>query len=171
MRLHKKYGVAPTMLTCFFCGKEKGEIALLGSAWKGSTEPPMKMCMDHNPCDECAGYMKQGIILIAVKDPKREHFCDQCRKKWTAVVRYAEPGEITNIAGEKTEYCPQCGKAAFSSGPQISEDKRDPHRTGRWVVIKEEAFARIVGEDHPAIEARFCFIEDHVWDEIGLPKE
>lgn len=66
MKLHKKYGVNPTLPVCFICGKEKGEIVLLGNSIK--EEAPMKMCLDKEPCNQCKEYMKQGIILVGVKD-------------------------------------------------------------------------------------------------------
>lgn len=28
----------------------------------------MHMCIDRSPCDKCKGYIKQGVILISVKD-------------------------------------------------------------------------------------------------------
>lgn len=66
IRLHKEHGVNPTIPTCFFCGKPKNEIALLGSAYKG--EAPMNMCLDKEPCDECRQYMEMGVILVSVRD-------------------------------------------------------------------------------------------------------
>lgn len=67
LRLHRKYGVNPTIPTCFFCGKEKNEILLLGAAYKG--EAPMHIgVVDHRPCEECERWMKQGVILVSVKD-------------------------------------------------------------------------------------------------------
>jgi hypothetical protein len=66
LRLHKKYGVNPTIPTCFLCGKDKNEIILLGAAYK--EEAPMHMVFDKEPCDKCKEYMKQGIILISVRD-------------------------------------------------------------------------------------------------------
>lgn len=66
MRLHKKYGLNPTMTTCFFCGEEKGEIALLGAKCK--EEAPMHMCIDRVPCEKCKGYMEEGVIFISVRD-------------------------------------------------------------------------------------------------------
>ena len=66
IRLHKEHGLNPTMPTCFYCGEEKGEIALLGAAYKG--EAPMKMCMDKVPCQKCQDTMEQGLMLIEVRD-------------------------------------------------------------------------------------------------------
>jgi len=31
IRLHKEYGLNPTIIECIICGKEKNEIALLGA--------------------------------------------------------------------------------------------------------------------------------------------
>ena len=69
IRLHKEFGVNPTIPTCFVCGKEKNEIALLGAAYK--ERAPMHMCLDQIPCDKCKKHMKQGIILISVKDGEK----------------------------------------------------------------------------------------------------
>ena len=66
IRLHSKHGLNPTVTQCFFCGKDKNEIALLGSSYHG--EAPHHMCIDKEPCDECKSYMAQGVMLISVKD-------------------------------------------------------------------------------------------------------
>ena len=66
MRLHKKYGLNPTITQCFFCGKDKNEIVLLGTAYKN--QAPMHMIIDKEPCEECKKYMKMGIMLVSVKD-------------------------------------------------------------------------------------------------------
>lgn len=65
-RLHKEFGLNPTIPICFFCGKEKNMIALLGSSIK--EEAQKNMCIDKEPCDECKSYMEQGILIIEVKD-------------------------------------------------------------------------------------------------------
>ena len=66
IRLHREHCLNPTILQCFFCGKDKNEIALLGAAYKGKA--PMHMCIDKTPCDECKAMMEQGVLLIRVKD-------------------------------------------------------------------------------------------------------
>ena len=55
IKLSPKYGVNPTIPCCFFCGKEKNEIALLGKVGKRDEdiEAPMHMVIDYEPCDEC----------------------------------------------------------------------------------------------------------------------
>ena len=109
MRLHTKYGVNPTIPICFVCGKEKNELVLLGASYK--EEAPMKMCLNREPCEECKGLARKGVVLISVKDK--------------------ETGD-------------------------------NPFRTGKIIVIKDEAFERIFG----TIKSRFCFIEDSVLNKI-----
>jgi hypothetical protein len=67
IRLHPKYGINPTIPTCFFCGEQKNEIILMGAAYKG--EAPMSIgCVDREPCDKCANLMEKGVMLISVQD-------------------------------------------------------------------------------------------------------
>ena len=56
--LHKEHGLNPTMPVCIYCGEDKGEIVLLGNAYKG--EAPMKMIIDNEPCDTCREKMDSG---------------------------------------------------------------------------------------------------------------
>lgn len=62
--LHPEHGVNPTVAVCFFCGKDTGEVALLGNAYKG--EAPHRMVLNYEPCATCADHMKQGVMLISV---------------------------------------------------------------------------------------------------------
>lgn len=74
IELSPKHGVNPTIPVCFWCGKDKGEIALLGRvrekdhngrAVKGSDlEAPMKMVLDYEPCDCCKEVFSRGVHLI-----------------------------------------------------------------------------------------------------------
>lgn len=62
MRLHPQHGLNPTIPVCWWCGKEKNEVVLLGAAYRG--EAPMRVIVDRNPCPTCEGHMAQGITLI-----------------------------------------------------------------------------------------------------------
>lgn len=74
IELSPKHGVNPTIPVCFWCGKDKGEIALLGRvrekdhngrAVRGSDlEAPMKMVLDYEPCDCCKEVFSRGVHLI-----------------------------------------------------------------------------------------------------------
>lgn len=70
LKLHKEFGLNPTMPICFYCGEDKGELILLGASYKG--EAPSRMSLDTSPCDTCIGYMEQGIILLSVTDNTKE---------------------------------------------------------------------------------------------------
>lgn len=73
IKLSPKHGLNPTICTCFFCGKEKNEIALVGKLNKNDDEAPHNMVIDYNPCDECKENMKKGVALIAVtKDEPKD---------------------------------------------------------------------------------------------------
>ena len=52
-----KHGVNPAIPVCFYCTKEKNEI-ILSRVW------------DNTPCEQCQIYMKQGVILIQIRDRK-----------------------------------------------------------------------------------------------------
>jgi len=71
IRLSKEYGLNPAIPRCYLCGKEKNEIILPG-VMRGKDgkdiEAPKGMVWDREPCDECKDWMKQGVILISVKD-------------------------------------------------------------------------------------------------------
>ena len=77
MKLHPKYGVNPTLTTCFICG-ETNEIILVGAHTKkleeagiarSDGEMPMQIgAINKEPCQKCKEYMKQGVILISVRD-------------------------------------------------------------------------------------------------------
>lgn len=67
--ISKKHGVNPTIPICFWCRKEKNEIALLGKL-PGDTEAPRSTWLvgDYEPCDACKKLREQGIELIEAAD-------------------------------------------------------------------------------------------------------
>lgn len=62
VKLHTNYGLNPTIPQCFWCGKDRNEVALLGASYKG--EAPMHMIIDYEPCDTCREMMSSGIAFI-----------------------------------------------------------------------------------------------------------
>jgi len=64
--LSPKHGVNPAIPRCYFCGKPKNQVILAGKLPKDA-EAPQDAIWDSDPCDECLGYMKQGVILISVR--------------------------------------------------------------------------------------------------------
>lgn len=84
IELSPKYGLNPTIPTCFWCGKDKSEVYMLGrirrkdpqtgkSIANSDEKAPMHMCMDYEPCDNCKAIMSQGITLIGVKPTDGKH--------------------------------------------------------------------------------------------------
>ena len=77
MYLHPKHGLNPTLTTCYYCN-EPADILLVGSQTKAfkaaglaNEDGEMKMnigVVDAKPCSKCEGYMKQGVILISMRD-------------------------------------------------------------------------------------------------------
>lgn len=79
--LHKKYGLNPTLSTCFYCGQETGEIALLGASYNG--EAPMHLCTSLNPCPACKEKFKDAVLLVEAKPDGRNK--PQPTGRWVAV--------------------------------------------------------------------------------------
>lgn len=125
IKLSPKYGLNPSMGVCFICGEDSGEIIISGKLGRYFEDPdieaPHRAVWHKKPCPKCKEYMKQGIILLSVKD--------------------GESGD-------------------------------SPYRTGKFVVIKEEAMERMISTKElltDVLKKRMCFIEDKVWNNLGLP--
>lgn len=52
------------LMKCYICGNDKGVV--LDRRLKNSL--PHSAVYDKEPCDKCKEYMKQGIILIGIRD-------------------------------------------------------------------------------------------------------
>lgn len=67
IRLHKEHGLNPTIPTCIICRKDKGEVVLLGAAYK--EKAPMHMLTSLEPCDKCKEkYLSVGVLLVESSD-------------------------------------------------------------------------------------------------------
>lgn len=66
IRLSKEHGLNPTVPLCFYCQQPKNEIILMGA--NGGREAPKNAVFDKVPCGTCKDYMRQGVILISVRD-------------------------------------------------------------------------------------------------------
>lgn len=72
VRLSKKYGVNPTIPVCFWCGKERNEIAFMGRIGREDREAPMHSVIDYEPCDECKKIFDAGILLVGVTEKSKD---------------------------------------------------------------------------------------------------
>lgn len=70
IKLSPKHGVNPCIPVCFFCGKERNEIVLMGRIGDGRKnedfEAPRKAILDYEPCDDCKEKFSQGVLLVEV---------------------------------------------------------------------------------------------------------
>lgn len=64
--LSPQHGVNPSLMQCYLCLKDMG-VALCGKL-PGDAEAPRHVTQQGWVCDECESFMKQGIILISVRD-------------------------------------------------------------------------------------------------------
>ena len=67
--LHPKFGVNPSLAICNWCGKETGEIAMLGA--NHGKEAPRHIVLDDEPCSKCQEAMSQGITVILMDGATR----------------------------------------------------------------------------------------------------
>lgn len=85
IRLHKQHGLNPTLCTCFYCGQETGEIALLGAAYDG--EAPMHLCTSVEPCASCKEKFKDAVLILEARPDERDKL--QPTGRWVAVKKEA----------------------------------------------------------------------------------
>ena len=67
IKISPKHGLNPTIPVCFWCGKQKNEIALMGHM-KGDIEAPKNMVLDYVPCEECQSHMAMGVAVLEASD-------------------------------------------------------------------------------------------------------
>lgn len=83
IRVSPKHGLNATIPVCFFCGKLKNEIVMLGQIKEtkkrlteyGTTskevvdndvKAPTHMVVDYNPCNDCMEKFKEGDLVVEV---------------------------------------------------------------------------------------------------------
>lgn len=66
-----KHGLNPTIPVCFFCGKPKKELVLMGKL-KGDAEAPKNLCLDYEPCDDCKALFEGNVLLMGVTTTPKE---------------------------------------------------------------------------------------------------
>lgn len=67
IKISPKHGLNPTIPVCFWCGKQKNEIALMGRM-KDDIEAPKNMVLDYVPCEECQNHMAMGVAVLEASD-------------------------------------------------------------------------------------------------------
>lgn len=130
--------------------------------------------------------MAKGSITLSEKHGVNPSLlqCFVCMKDVGLALMGRLPGDAEaprRICPDR-EPCEECkefmkqGIILISVDEERTEDRENPWRTGGWVVVKEEAFVRIFGNDEAsglveaAVKSRVCFVPDGVWDIVGLPR-
>ena len=76
LKLSPKHGLNPTISICFWCGEEKGEIALLGHIGdirRGEDiEANMHTVIDYEPCPTCLAKMRAGFTIVEATESPNE---------------------------------------------------------------------------------------------------
>ena len=67
IKISPKHGLNPTIPVCFWCGKQKNEIALMGHM-ENDIEAPKNMVLDYVPCEECQSHMAMGVAILEASD-------------------------------------------------------------------------------------------------------
>ena len=76
MRISEEHGVNPSISQCFYCGEDDkiiltgkdGEKMALDMGHEDGQMPMHCGVIDMEPCTKCRDYMKEGIIIIGMKD-------------------------------------------------------------------------------------------------------
>ena len=66
IKVSPKHGLNPTIPQCFWCGKDKNEIALFGKMDRQDSPAPRHVILDYEPCDKCKELFDKGIQVIGV---------------------------------------------------------------------------------------------------------
>ena len=70
LKLSPKYGVNPSILHCFVCGKETG-LALMGKL-RDDAEAPKDITNPNELCDDCKKALENGKFILEVEDNSDE---------------------------------------------------------------------------------------------------
>lgn len=67
IKISSKHGLNPSIPICFWCGKDKNEILLLGKIDRKDSEAPNRVFVDYEPCEECKKVIGNNIHVIGVE--------------------------------------------------------------------------------------------------------
>jgi len=162
--LHKKLGVNPRVLSvcCTVCGQKKDE----GLVLLGISNYRIK-------CRQCGTWVYGGF------SSEDNYKCPACG----IVHSHKTDGEEVELGAweqiKTNGVCITC-KGYMKQGICLisvkdGEKGDNPFRTGCVAVVKDDAVKRIFGGDGETcaavMKSRVCFVEDTMWDNLGLPRE
>lgn len=140
IEISPKHGLNPTIPVCFWCGKEKNEIALLGRIREKTTnrfganvtkrdsdiEAPRRMVLDYEPCDECKKMWDSGVAVIEVQETPINPDQPEIQKGLYPTSRFA----VLTVEGADRVF------------PQHA-----PWSKGQKVLVDREVFSHFMQED------------------------
>ena len=105
IKLSPKHGLNPTIPVCFFCGKQKNMIALLGRVGgKKDLEVPMTgVVLDYEPCDCCKESWDKGVALLGVTTTQPED--NRPPMKAQGGVKVYPTGDVVVVREEFAQEC------------------------------------------------------------------
>ncbi len=119
IQISPKYGLNPTLLHCFWCGKERGDIALLGHIGSRRKhedfEAPSHAIIDFEPCNECREHMSRGFTLMEATSRPNQYSSTAYQNGVYPTGRYVvvDPKAVYRIFGDTSAQ--QGGKAFLDS--------------------------------------------------------
>lgn len=140
IEISPKHGLNPTIPVCFWCGKEKNEIALLGRIREKTTnrfganvtkrdsdiEAPRRMVLDYEPCDECQKMWDSGVAVLEVQETPTMPNQPEIQKGLYPTSRYV----VMTVEGADRVF------------PQHA-----PWSKGQKVLVDSEVFSHFMQED------------------------
>ena len=117
-----------------------------------------------------------GVCFICGKDDGTVVLPGVLHRKDDRGVVIEHDVEAPRRACWSKEPCPNCkglmqeGVVLISVDPKKSDNKEDPYRSGGWVVVSEAYVKRIFNVHDVLLRVRMGFLEDEVWDKLGLPR-
>jgi len=117
----------------------------------------------------------KGIILYGQMNPKKREMVK------SAGLEADSYGRAPNGLILDKEPCHKCAKMmkrgviliSVRDDECVDNDPENPHRTGGWVVVKDDLIQRIVQPPELAdsiLSKRMAFVPDAAWDMLGLPR-
>lgn len=136
--------------SCFYCG---GDHMLLLDKRLENTLPRNVGIIDMSPCSECEEYMEKGVILIGFDEERSDmNKLDRSWGEWRRE-RSNYPDTDTGLR----RFCRDTGlHHCFIPTDGV-------YRSGHFIVVKDEALSRILGEGDvvkSALHTRWMFIPD-----------